>query len=84
MPFHNLVQADEIITLLVAKKSKKAVFFNGYFPLPLIFIGIRGDNFSWNNPLEVQQVDRYICLLEKYISDNKSFLDGMRNYTRKS
>lgn len=81
---HNLVQADEIITMLAVKKSNKVIHFHGYPRTPLIFVGVNNDNFSWGNPLEAQQVDRYIELLRKYISDDEKFLTLMRLYARKS
>lgn len=59
----DLIQSDELITLMIAKEAKTVAIFN----YPLLWIGKGNDNYSWNNPREEEQVERFRQLRKKYI-----------------
>ena len=60
----DLIQSDELITLMVAKDAKM-VCVSDY---KLLWIGKGLDNYSWNNPKEREQRDRFGQLLRKHIN----------------
>ena len=60
----DLIQSDELITLMVAQEAKK-VCISEY---KLLWVGIGLDNYSWNNPKEQEQRNRFRQLLKKYIN----------------
>ena len=61
----DLIQSDELITLMVAQQSNK-VCVSEY---PLLWVGKGIDNYSWNNPKEDEQRERFKQLRKKFVDD---------------
>lgn len=59
----DLVQSDELITLLILKEGK----YTYVSDKRLLYIGIGNDNYSWNNELEVIQKNKFVKLINKFI-----------------
>ena len=60
---HNLIQSDEIITMLIAKNSKY-VYLN---ETPFLWIGKGNDNYSWNQNKEIYQRERFLKIRDDLI-----------------
>lgn len=61
----DLIQSDELITLMIAKGAKTVATFDH----PLLWVGRGNDNYSWGNPKEEEQLERFRQLRKKYVGD---------------